>query len=76
MQELYKAVMVPSAKVAPDAIRVLNLIRICERFNTLPRAGGLLDQDYLFVFILEKILFWDTQREELDRKKSAKTPSI
>lgn len=62
-------VLVPNAKVSPDALATLNLVRICEKMHTLPLAGGLLDQDYLFVLLINDIFVWDEQRAELDRRK-------
>jgi len=61
--------MVPNAKVAQETQAILNTIRICEKFNTLPRDGGYFSQDSLFVHILQNVLAWDAQRAELDRRK-------
>ncbi len=35
----------------------------------MPMAGGLLDQDKLFMYILQQTLVWFDQRAELDRAK-------
>lgn len=32
----------------------------------MPRTGGILDQDKLFIYVLENTLIWKRQREELD----------
>lgn len=63
--------MIPGspAKVAQDALAILSIVRICEKFYKFPKDGGLLDQDSLFVYILQHILMWDYQRAELDRSK-------
>lgn len=36
----------------------------------MPRAGGILDQDKLFIHVMNYVLLWKSQREELDSKKS------
>lgn len=49
---------------------------MCTVFNVMPKAGGLLDQDKLFIYVLQNTLNWKRQREELDRQKTnAKVPT-
>lgn len=68
--------MVPGSEVSRQAVDIINIIDICQRLSVLPRAGGLLDQDKLFVLLLQNVLVWRQQREELDRAKAnAKTPA-
>jgi hypothetical protein len=43
---------------------------MCQEMHTLPIAGGLYDQDSLFIHILEKFLDWRAQRAELDGRKA------
>lgn len=35
----------------------------------MPKAGGLLDQDKLFMYVLQQTLVWKDQRAELDQAK-------
>lgn len=60
--------------VPEDSLGILNIVRTCQNFHTLPRAGGLLDQDALFVEIIYRITQYENARAELDRKlEQAKT---
>lgn len=43
---------------------------MCFKFNVLPKAGGLFDQDYLFVIFLTKTMEWQAQKDELDAAKT------
>jgi hypothetical protein len=67
--------MSPNAKnIAQEALMVLSVIRMCEKFRKLPREGGMLDQDGLFIHILQNVITFDSLRAELDRgKKNAQT---
>ena len=64
--------MAPGAKVTHDASVTIGVIRMSEKFNTFPRAGGILDQDSLFILILQYVMTYDSQRAELDRNKAPK----
>lgn len=64
------------AKVTQETIKVYNIVKLCERFGSWPRSGGLLDQDYLFVHLLHEVLELEEKREELDRSKTKNTPKI
>jgi len=44
---------------------------MCDRFHTFPNAGGLYDQDSLFVYILHNYMTWEEERRELDKQKQA-----
>jgi hypothetical protein len=58
-----------------DAGITLNLFNLCERYQTLPRAGGLLDQDALHVFIMENMTAWyDEKRRMEERRRGAQHP--
>jgi hypothetical protein len=48
---------------------VLDTVRFCEDLHVLPKAGGLLDQDSLWVDFFRKIKEFDSIRAELDRKQ-------
>jgi len=43
---------------------------MCERFHTMPSAGGMLDQDKLFMHVLQQTLVWKAEREELDQAQA------
>lgn len=39
----------------PMADEAIQLYNLCTTFNTLPRAGGIMDQDYLHIWMLETV---------------------
>lgn len=51
---------------------MLTIIDNCQEFHTLPRAGGILDQDALFMYINNEVAQARGVRAELDSKKAAK----
>jgi hypothetical protein len=53
--------------MADDAIRLYNL---CTTFNTLPKAGGILDQDYLQVWLLEQVSNAVAEKQEQENNKN------
>jgi hypothetical protein len=71
MEEVRKGILVPGAKISIDAGTIINIMRVCEDFHVLPEAGGLYDQDSLFVYMMYNYLIWQQQRAELDSRKSA-----
>jgi hypothetical protein len=48
---------------------ILGLIRTCQSMGCLPLAGGLLDQDSYFVFLLQVVLVCDMEREKIEQAK-------
>jgi hypothetical protein len=48
---------------------ILSMVRMCQGLNVLPKAGGLLDQDSYFVFLLEQVMIADQEKQELDRAR-------
>jgi hypothetical protein len=63
--------MVPNRQGIPPAAGLfLELVNLCQQTNSLPKAGGLLDQDSLFVYLLKFTLQWQADRAELDRRKN------
>lgn len=62
--------MAPKSTISQEAIVTINLVKLSEKFSVLPRAGGLLDQDKLFIYLMTHTLIWMEQRAELDRQKS------
>jgi hypothetical protein len=53
----------------PEVAEVISIVRLCQSMATLPRAGGLFDQDALFVYLLERVLFADQKKADLERSK-------
>lgn len=53
-----------------EATRVIGLVSLVQEFHVLPRAGGILDQDCYFVFLLNHVLLFQQARHELDQKKN------
>lgn len=45
---------------------------MCEKLHTLPRAGGLFDQDSLFVYVMEHYQVAVNEREQIDNKRSGR----
>jgi hypothetical protein len=62
--------LVPNAKVAPEAREFLNIVGMCQEFHVLPRAGGLLDQDTVFVYLMSAVLQFSEEKRQLDEHKS------
>ena len=50
---------------------IMNVVRLCETLNVLPRVGGLLDQDSLFIEFMLHIKDADRVRKEIDDRKAA-----
>jgi hypothetical protein len=53
-----------------EVITIVNMVRMCQKMNTLPSVGGLLDQDAYFVYLLNVILAADEKRAELDQARA------
>ena len=65
-----KAVLAPGSRVSYNTANVINTILMCKEMHTLPRAGGLYDQDSLFIYVLKNFMDWQAQRAELDGRKA------
>lgn len=52
-----------------EVAQILSIVRMCQSLNVLPGAGGLLDQDSYFVFLLEQVMIADQEKQELDRSR-------
>lgn len=62
--------MVPNRKnIIPEAGYFLEIHNLCQNTNSLPRVGGILDQDSLYVYILKYAVQWQADRQEIDRRK-------
>lgn len=51
-----------------DVIQAITMVRICQEFHVLPGAGGLLDQDSYFVWLMTCVMEADREREERERR--------
>jgi len=74
--EVRKVIFVPTSRVHNLTVNTVNLIRMCQDMHTLPKSGGLYDQDVLFIYVLKYYLEWQSQRAELDGRKANVQSSI
>jgi len=44
---------------------------MCQSMTTLPKSGGLLDQDSLFVDLMRHAIICQDQRRQMDSKKQS-----
>jgi len=63
-------VVAKKKEASPEVITILNIVNMCEKYSTLPRAGGLLDQDKLFMYVLQYTTMCQNERAELDQAKA------
>lgn len=54
-----------------DVADAITLTNLCQALHTLPRAGGLLDQDSYHVWLIEQVLNAQAERAEIERRKNA-----
>lgn len=52
-----------------EAMELVQMAQVCRAYRVLPRAGGLLDQDALFVYILAA---YDKAVREREAREAAK----
>lgn len=52
-----------------EVVTIVNMVRLCQALNTLPFAGGLVDQDSYFVYLFQIVLAADEKRQELDQAR-------
>jgi len=73
-------IILPDYKVKPSdaekpeyiqASHFLSLFRTCERMRCMPKAGGLYDQDSLFVHLMQYTMVVDDERRKFDERKSS-----
>jgi hypothetical protein len=50
----------------------MELTAMCQNFNALPRAGGLLDQDAETILAMQLVMQVQQEKVEADRKKPPK----
>jgi hypothetical protein len=56
-------------KPEPDVALAIELTAMCETFHTLPRAGGLLDQDPLLLYMMREVLVAQREKSETERSR-------
>jgi hypothetical protein len=49
---------------------IVNIVRMCQGLQALPRAGGLLDQDSYFVYLLSVVLSADAEKEKMEESRA------
>jgi hypothetical protein len=55
--------------VAPEAREFLSIVSLCQEYHTLPRSGGLFDQDALFVYLLSAVMGFAEEKRQLEENK-------
>ena len=71
--EIERTILFPkTANPSLEAAATIQVTRLCQALNTLPRAGGLLDQDAKTVMLMEIVLIAEVKKVEEDQKKSAR----
>jgi hypothetical protein len=59
-------------KILPSNRRALNLYGLCQKFLTMPSAGGILDQSARLISQFQIIMDEMAKQEEIERKKKEK----
>lgn len=49
----------------------INYVHLCQSFQCLPRSGGLMDQDFLFVLLMQQVTHADQVKADHEAKKNA-----
>jgi hypothetical protein len=57
--------------VDPDVVFAINMTVLCQEMHCLPGRGGLLDQDGLYVYMMEAVLEGQNERRKLEERRSA-----
>ncbi len=79
MSEIRKTILISKRKMKlgnnPTSLIVelstfIDIFTLCRETNTLPRPGGLLDQDSLYVHLMRHALICQDERRQLDEAKS------
>lgn len=76
MHEIRKFYLLPNYQIKEDQHELgqfIDLLGLCRSLGVLPQAGGLLDQDSYFVFLLRHALACEREAAELaERRNSAR----
>lgn len=68
MHEIRKLFILPNQKMKDDQYELgqfMDLYGLCRKLKVLPQAGGLLDQDSYYVFLMRHALACEQERDEL-----------
>ena len=69
--EIERTILFPrTANPSLEAATAIKVTRLCQALNTLPRAGGLLDQDARTMMLMEVVLVAEVKKAEADQKKA------
>lgn len=68
---MYQAIITKSKKLDADVAIIVTLINDCLDFHALPKAGGLFDQDSLFMSLYHHVQEARAVRAELDSQKKS-----
>jgi hypothetical protein len=49
------------------------MVRMCERVQALPSAGGVLDQDAMYIFFWQHVMALDEERAKLNKIREGNT---
>lgn len=56
----------------PLADEAIELYWLCHSFNALPQVGGIMDQDYLTMWLLKEVAIAVNKKEERDSKSGGR----
>lgn len=81
MHEIRKAIILPNHRVKDgdlekweirECLAFMEIFFFCASLNVLPKSGGLLDQDSLFIYLMRYAMSCQAERKELDDRRSAR----
>lgn len=53
----------------PEVQGIVGMVRLCQASNSLPLAGGLMDQDAYFVYLFQLVVIFDNKRVKLEQAR-------
>lgn len=56
----------------PLADEAIELYWLCHSFNSLPQVGGIMDQDFLTMWLLKQVAMAVAEKEALDSKSGGR----
>lgn len=57
-------------KADPDVALAIELAAMCDLFHCLPSAGGLLDQDPMYMYMMREVVVAQREKAEAERGRS------
>lgn len=61
-----------TSKPSPEVVSIIELTRMCQVFNALPREGGLFDQDARTISEMQMVLVAEVEKSEEEAKRATK----